>query len=212
MTLKFNKPLEIQRPHGSYRLDGYSLKAGRRMTLYGKAAFCQLVELEADPNVTVVCERPLIVPDSKPRKVVDFWGMEAGVSTFYVLLKNGELGGATKLKRAYTEFCDWVKTQQGQVKEIAVEVFESRRIRTENWASIIEHLVSHKGQVTAPRAKQLFDQLPTTFTLKAAEAADDSIDEMLARAIVFDALAHGLLVCPTINDQPLHWATVLERL
>ena len=101
MSLMFDKPLDIPRPYKSYRFDGYSLKAGRRMTLYGKAALCQLIELEANPEVTAVCERPLMIPDAKPKRVVDFWAMEGGVPTFYLLLKNGELAGSDRLKLAH---------------------------------------------------------------------------------------------------------------
>jgi hypothetical protein len=211
MPLTFTKPLEIQRPYKSFRFDGYSLKAGRRMTLYGKPALCQLIELEANPEVTAVCERPLIIPDSKPKRVVDFWAMEGGVPTFYLLLKNGELGGSSKLKLAYREFCDWVASERARVKEVAIDVFEGRRVRLENWLTIIEHLVSHKGQVTPALIERCATELPTEFTLTQVETSLTGVDPMLSRATLFHLLARGQLRCPTIDAQPLHPQTVLVR-
>jgi hypothetical protein len=211
MPLTFTKPLDVQRPYKSYRIDGYSLKAGRRMTLYGKAAMCQLIELEANPAVTAVCERPLIIPDSKPKRVVDFWALEGGVPTFYLLLKNGELGGSSKLKRAYTEFCDWVTAERAKVKEVSIEVFEARRVRHENWLTILEHLVSHKGQVTPALIERCSNELPGECTVTQAESMLTDIDPMLARAALFHLLARGTFRCPTIDEQPLHPKTLMVR-
>jgi hypothetical protein len=38
MALNYVASANDRQPYGSYRIDVYSLKAGRRMTLYGKAA------------------------------------------------------------------------------------------------------------------------------------------------------------------------------
>lgn len=181
------------------------------MTLYGKAAFCQLIELEADPAVTAVCERPLIIPDSKPKRVVDFWALEGGVPTFYLLLKNGELGGSSKLKRAYTEFCDWVTAERAKVKEISIEAFEARRVRLENWLTILEHLVSHRGQVTPALIERCASELPGECTVTQAESMLTDIDPMLARAALFQLVARGVFRCPAIDEQPLHPKTLMVR-
>ncbi|MDP1656056.1 MAG: hypothetical protein Q8K91_02860 [Hylemonella sp.] len=79
MALSFSTPLDIKRPYGSFRFDVFSLKADRRMTLYGKAALCQFIELESDFEVTALCERPLLIPDIKPKRLVDFWALNGGI-------------------------------------------------------------------------------------------------------------------------------------
>lgn len=211
MSLTFDKPLDNQRPYKSYRFDGYSLKAGRRMTLYGKAPLCMLIELESNPEVTAICERPLMIPDSKPKRVVDFWAMEGGVPTFYMLLKNGELGGSDQLKLACRDFCAWVSAERARIKEVAIEVFESRRVRLENWLTILEHLVCHKGQVTPPLVERFAEGLPSAFTLANAESLLDDVDPTLARAVIFHLLARGSLRCPMVDDQPLHPLTHMVR-
>lgn len=79
MALSFSTPLDVKRPYGSFRFDVFSLKADRRMTLYGKAALCQFIELESDFEVTAICERPLLIPDIKPKRQVDFWALNGGI-------------------------------------------------------------------------------------------------------------------------------------
>lgn len=212
MSLTFVKPLEIQRPYKSFRFDAYSLKAGRRMTLYGKAALCQWLELEANSEVTAICERPLLIPDSKPKRVIDFWALEGGVSTFYLLLRNGEIGGSFPLKLAYTDFCSWVAAERGRIKEIAIDVFESRRVRLDNLLVMVEHLVSHKGQVTPELIDRFAAELPRDFSLGQAELLLSDMDPMLARAAIFHLLARGSLHCPTLNEAPLTPRTRLSRL
>lgn len=212
MSLTFSKPLDIQRPYKSFRFDAYSLKAGRRITLYGKAALCQWLELEANPEVTSICERPLFVPESKPKRVIDFWAMEGGVSTFYLLLRNGEIGGSFPLKLAYTDFCSWVAAEHGRIKEIGIDVFESRRVRLDNLLVIVEHLVSHKGQVTPTLIDRFDDELPQDFTLGQAEVLLADVDPMLARAAIFHLLSRGSLRCHSLDEIPLAPVTRLARL
>lgn len=81
MALSFSTPLDVKRPYGSFRFDVFSLKADRRMTLYGKAALCQFIELESDFEVTALCERPLLIPDIKPKRL-RFFGDEGLVVGF----------------------------------------------------------------------------------------------------------------------------------
>jgi hypothetical protein len=52
------EPIALDRPRGAHRLEAFSLKADRRLTLYRQSALDQWVILEADPSVTGFCERP----------------------------------------------------------------------------------------------------------------------------------------------------------
>jgi len=90
MALIYETPADNRRPFRSYRFDVYSLKAGRRMTLYGKSALCLFIDLEADFEVEALCERALVIPNTKPARVVDFWAMRGGVPTFYLITKQSE--------------------------------------------------------------------------------------------------------------------------
>jgi hypothetical protein len=212
MALFFDKPLAISRPYKSYRFDGFSLKADRRVTLYGKPALCQLIELEANAEVTALCERPLIIPDTSPKRVVDFWAMEGGVSILYLLGSASEFSERSKKRQAYVDFADWAKQERAQVKEVSVDTFESRRVRLENWLAILQHVVNHRGFLTDALLERCAAEFPKRFTLTQIESTMNDLDAMLVRAAVFHLLLRGSLRCPDIDEQHLHPHTAMERL
>jgi hypothetical protein len=67
------QPIALDRPRGAHRLEAFSLKAGRRLTLHRESALEQWVMLEADPAVTAFCERPGFVQSGAKLYLVDFW-------------------------------------------------------------------------------------------------------------------------------------------
>lgn len=210
-TRIYDQPESIKRPHKSFRFDVFSLKAGRRMTLYGKPTVSQFIELEADPDVTAICERPLMIPELKPAKCVDFWALRGERPHFYLLLNKAGAWEAEKPKRAIEDFRKWVKGENGLLHEVVAEVFHDRRTQHANWTAILQHLVAHRGQVTPILLERLAVELPSRFTLFQAEALFTNVDAMLVRAAVFTLLANGSLRCPTIAKQHLHPLVALER-
>lgn len=211
-TRIYDQPQPIRRPYKSFRFDVFSLKAGRRMMLYGKPTISQFIELEADPDVTVICERPLMVPELKPAKCVDFWALRGGRPHFYLLLNKAGVWQADKPKRAIEDFREWVKGENGLLHEVVADVFHDRRTQHANWAAILQHLVAHRGQVTQVLLERMAVELPPTFTLSQAETLFTNVDAMLVRAAVFTLLANGSLRCPAIAKQNLHPLMALERL
>jgi len=212
MARSFSTPLDVKRPYGSFRFDVFSLKADRRMTLYGKAALCQFIELESDFEVTALCERPLLIPDIKPKRLVDFWALNGGIPTFYILVRQAEAFELSKEKRAYNEFKKWVNDERAVLKEVLIDDFGKRRVCHDNWASILQHLVTHKGQVTPALLDRCAEEMPKAFTLNEIEQKMVDFDEMLVRAAVFTLLANGNLVCPTLETQHLTNMTEVRRL
>jgi hypothetical protein len=67
------QPIALDRPRGAHRLEAFSLKADRRLTLYRHAALEQWVILEADPAVTMFCERPGFIQTEGKRYLADCW-------------------------------------------------------------------------------------------------------------------------------------------
>lgn len=207
----YEKPLPGKRPYKSYRFDVFSLKAGRRMTLYGKAMVSQFIELEADHEVSGLCERPLVIPDLKPERLVDFWALRGGRPNFYLLVNTSAGQEAKKLKPAMEDFRDWVAGIKGVLHEVPVDSFHESRVFQDNWSSILQHLVAHRGQVTPPLIERLAIELPASATLSQLEGLMPDVDAMLVRAAVFTLLAEGRLRCPKIDSQLLHPATTVVR-
>lgn len=211
MALTYSVSANDRQPHGSYRIDVYSQKAGRRMTLYGKAALCQFIDLEADFEVTDVCERPLVIPNVKPRRAVDFWALCGGVATFYILVRSSENDDRDTEGTAYGQFLRWATDNRARVKEVNLAGFEKRRIRYDNWSSILQHLIAHQGQITDHLLERCGDAIPQSATLCDFENGIADVDAMLVRAGVFTLLARGNLKCDSIDTVPLNSTTKVAR-
>jgi hypothetical protein len=67
------QPIALDRPRDAHRLEVFSLKADRRLTLYRQSALEQWVVLEADPAVSAFCERLRFIQSAGRRYLADFW-------------------------------------------------------------------------------------------------------------------------------------------
>ena len=210
-SIGYESPMTVKRPYGSYRYDVFSLKAGRRMTLFGKAALSQFIELEADHEVTALCERPLKIPDPKSNRVVDFWALRGGRQHFYLLLSEAAARGNSKPKPAIENFRNWVERECGVLHEVAADVFDHRRVLHNNWTTILQHLVAHRGLVTSALLERLAIDLNQGFTLQQVEAQMPDVDAMLVRAAVFTLLANGRLSCTSLAKEALAPTTQMVR-
>lgn len=211
MLPAYTAPLPIPRPHGSFRIDVFSPKANRRMTLYGKPALCQLVELEADCEVTAICERPIVILDLKPKRVVDFWSMKGQVPTYHLLLRPSEDTEQAKSRDAYVAFKRWVADEHGRLEELAIDRFEEQRTRLENWIGIMRDIGLHKRLVTPAVLERCAEVLPDRFTLMEAQVLLGDLEEMVSRAAIFTLLSRGNVTCPMIDKQHLQPRTEFVR-
>lgn len=211
MTLTYTASASDQQPYGSYRIDVYSQKAGRRMTLYGKPALCQFIDLEANVEVSTVCERPLLIPNSKPRQMVDFWAICGGVATFYILKRPSDVEVTGTETSAFSQFCRWAEDNKAHVKIVNIADFETNRIRYDNWSSILQHLIAHRGQVTDHLVNRCEKAILQTATLQDIENDIADLDAMLVRAAVFTLLARGHLKCDSIDKIQLNYFTKVVK-
>ena len=70
---RFSSPVDVPRPRGSRLLEAFSPKLGRRVRLFDHAAFGQWIQLEADPSVLCLCERPQRLGVNGNGRLIDFW-------------------------------------------------------------------------------------------------------------------------------------------
>src|SRR4051794_39022428 len=70
---RFNRPLQMPRPRGAHRIEAFSPKLGRRLTLHSHAAFRLWLCIESDPSVQAFCERPGFAQVGDTRRLLDFW-------------------------------------------------------------------------------------------------------------------------------------------
>jgi len=112
---------------------------------------------------------------------------------------------------AFGQFHKWATDNKARVKAIYPENFEKRRIRYDNWSSILQHLITHRGQVTDSVIERCAEAIPASVTLRAIENSVTELDAMLVRAAVFTLLARGNLQCDSLDTIPLNSNTKMTR-
>ncbi|MDP3194428.1 hypothetical protein [Tabrizicola sp.] len=204
-------PLSPPRPFGSFRFDVYSRTAGRRLTLYGASSLNLFVDLELDWTVSHLCERPLVIPDSKPARYVEFWSLKGGTPFFYVTLRKGESLEAFSQRTAIQDFDSWVRGQHGQLIYVDFSKNERGKFRTSNLSFIAQHLSVFAPNRPAESSPKAFTRLSSVFTLRDAELIVDPTDPMRGRTQVFLAWIQGKLTCADINNLPLTAQTQFSK-
>ncbi|WP_146097394.1 hypothetical protein [Rhodoferax sp. TS-BS-61-7] len=211
MTLNYTVAADDKQPYGSYRLDVYSFKANRRMVLFGKSALCQFIDLEIDHRVQEICERPILVPGIKPKKVVDFWALQDGVSSFYVFLSPEKTNTPKSWDVGYSKFREWVVMQKAAIVEVDPTSFESKRMRYDNWSVVLQHLAGHRSFLSDGLLERCEDAIKQPTRLDHIENAIVDTDPMLVRAAVFKLLISGRLVCDSMESKPMHPQVLVAR-
>ena len=82
--LRYERAVESKRRPGQRRIEVFSPKIKRRLTLFSWDSHDAWLLLEADPTVRAFCERPAYV-DGEAGRVLDFWVDHGGHSRFWVL-------------------------------------------------------------------------------------------------------------------------------
>jgi len=72
-SARFSKPIDAARPRGAHRLEAFSPKLDRRLSLFSRASFELWLGLEADPAVQTLCERPGFIQCDQKRRLAEFW-------------------------------------------------------------------------------------------------------------------------------------------
>jgi hypothetical protein len=197
--LHYDRPVETKRPVGARRIEVFSPKIKRRLTLFSWDAHDGWLLLEADPTVRTFCERPAYL-DGEAGRVLDFWVEQSGCTKFVVLS---------------TEDSD-SKSLPPSVHGIKLQVLRrpdtiayARRI--ENWAQILPYRTSFLRHANRRLQNDLFARLEKPHRLERIEAAFHPIDVSAVRAALFDLLAEGRVSAPDLDFAPLGLDTVFRR-
>lgn len=75
-SMPYTRPLPFSRPSGRRRIEVFSPKIGRRLSLGSYDASRTWLVIEANPLIVTFCERPTYVGGSRG-PVIDFWGATA---------------------------------------------------------------------------------------------------------------------------------------
>jgi hypothetical protein len=146
-TARFIKAADNTRPFKSHRYDLFGPKIQRMLTLYSLAEVNAWLLLESDPLVLSYCERPIVVPDTKPKLVVNFWAGYAGRDELWLLNRSKQ---ASEVESSCPAFAQWAKSNKFKIRQLppAEEVHE--KVFFDNWGRIIRDLSANRRYLTPP--------------------------------------------------------------
>lgn len=185
-----------RRPFGAHRHDVYSPKLHRQLTLYGRNAVNLWVTLEATPHVLSFCERPLLVPDCKPPRCVDFWVQRAASEEFLVL--RGASDADDEVERFATQSIQGIP-----VRVLDSDQMANHQTRLTNWGWIIRDLAAFERFIPEPCCAEVLATLGPGKTIAQIQQDISQFDGSTVKLAIFSLLHRGLVVCNQLVTEEL---------
>ena len=199
----YTAPADSRRPYGAHRFDVYSLKAKRRLTLFGVRALGHWVGLEADPAVTRLCERPLVIRDARPHRVVDFWVHGPEVNKFVLLLRDGEVKDVARRRLALTAFQTWAADAGCTVEELPKPSTPPTSLWLGNWIQVLQQISSYEPYIAAPLMRRVEEELSARKPMHMVLEAVSDLDAESVRAAICMLVHRGTHRIVDLDSQPL---------
>jgi hypothetical protein len=209
-TPRFKESAFNRRPFGSHRFDVYSPKLSRQLILFGMSAVDLWTTLEADPAVITFCERPTMLPDTRPQRAVDFWVKLQHSEEFLVLRRSSAASAdATPAPSADTD-----GEQQAidgiPVRYVASGHFDQSRIKLANWGWIIRDLAAFSRFVPEPLCRDVAASIGGGKSIAQLQAELSEFDSSTVKLAVYVLLHRGQAVCEQLATQALGPAHIIE--
>lgn len=206
MAARFQTAVTSSRPYKSHRYDVFGLKVNRMLTIFGRDQLEAWLLLEADPKVTRYCERPLYVPDHKPKRVVDFW---AGFRDYDELwLVGHEEGAIDTSDGAVSALRNWAELHAYNVRQVTPRTVS--RTFLNNWGMIVRDLSANRRYVGLPLVSAVRDCLECPRPLSAICSMLRDHDPVLVRSATYSLVHTGVIRCPDLAREPLGPTSIVE--
>lgn len=193
------QPIALDRPRGAHRLEAFSLKANRRLTLCRLSALEQWVILEADPRVTAFCERPGFIQTEEKRYLADFWVRYFDHQELVILFDSpSEPSAKPEMPLDHAG----LTVRKVQSSEIAAS-----RAWIANWKRMLPCLVATRGLVPPTLTSAIERYVARPRRLLSIEREFTTGDPVLVRAAVFGLLHAGRVQAPELRAHELSLLT-----
>ena len=207
-TARFIKAADNTRPYKSHRYDLFGPKIQRMLTLYSVSQVNNWLLLESDPLVLSYCERPVIVPDSKPKIVVDFWAGYAGRDELWLV--NRSDGSAGDIDAFSPAFALWAKTNKFKLRQLPHSEEVKSKVFFDNWGTIIRDLSANRRYLQPLLLQSVREVLEQQRPIGALCRLLPEEDPVLVRVAAYAMLHSGVASCSDIGTRELGPASILE--
>nr|WP_315249443.1 hypothetical protein [uncultured Duganella sp.] len=205
---RFLTPADNSRPYKSHRYDVFGLKVEREVTLFGAHALMAWIRLEADPLVRTYCERPLVIPDIKPKRVVDFWVDYQGKQQLWLLRRPREADLASP-EQALPAFATWAASNGLELRFVGSDE-GGPPLYLDNWGRILRDLAANRRFVSAVLKARILENFTSARPLSSLSGMFPDEDPVLLRSATYQLLHNGKLRCSNLDQMPLGPASVME--
>ena len=208
----YTQPLPLPAAGWRRRLEVFSPKLARRLSLGSYDAWRCWIALEANPEVTSFCERPARMA-GRNSAMIDFWVQLSGTlgAEFWLLWHPHRYGGTDSTSPEATSTPGPKRLHDHPVRLITPEIIESWEVPAANWAQIVPVLVSYRRYRKPLLEQSIVVQLVqyTALDELIKHFGHDDPDEVAAS--LYWLLALGRVRSPDLGTTPLNGATRFRR-
>jgi hypothetical protein len=195
------KPVAITRPRGAHRLEAFSLKLNRRLTVCRRCTFDQWIMIEVDAAAGSFCERPGYVQIQEKRFLADFWVSYSDRQEIVLLP-----GAATA--EAMPHDLTFEGDGAMDVRIVSPSELAASRTWIDNWKRMLPCLVVTRGLLERSLMDAVLNFVASPKALSVIEREFSGGDPILARAAVFGLLYAGRITAPELRVNALSPATL----
>lgn len=202
----YSRPLPLVRRASDRRIEVFSPKLGRRLSLASHAAWQLWLSLEANPAASLFCERPAFV-NSTSRRTIDFWVRFSGQGgdEFWLLDDAHEATEHMPLDALPTE------VRGTALRLIPRDSLRSWSTPVANWAQLIPYLVTWRRFADPLLAQSIVVLLVQPRTLDDVLAHFSEHDKATTEAALYSLVASGRVLSPDLTTSPLSGSTRFLR-
>ena len=202
-TPRFIEAADNSRPHQSHRYDVFAPKLKRNLTLFGLTSVEVWTMLEADPDVERYCERPLVLHDTKPKRVIDFWIKRRAFEEFLFVLRPSELNAYLQAPDSIPAFRSWAKAKKINVKFLDPADLSNQKVLLANWGQILRDVGAFGNNLPLGLVDRVLLTLKGGVSLQVLEQRLPEVDPVLVRVAAFSQLHKGQAICKSLSRVPL---------
>jgi hypothetical protein len=211
----YARPLPFVRRASDRRIEVFSPKLGRRLSLTSYAAWQLWLALEANPAASTFCERPTFIAGN-PRRIIDFWvrfDRQRG-DEFWLLDDANEASDCAESPAVAEPSVGSVVPEQA--RGTPVRLIPRRSLLTwstpvSNWAQIVPHLVTWRRFCDPVLAQSIVVYLGQSRTLDDVIGRFTEPDAAMTESALYSLVAKGRVLSPDLSNSPLSGSTRFRR-
>ena len=211
----YTRALPFVRRASDRRLEVFSPKLGRRLSLTSYAAWQLWLALEANPAASMFCERPAFI-EGTPQRTIDFWVRftRQGGDEFWLLDDAEESvddSEPTKVTEPSAAHFLPVEVRGTTLRLIPRRSLRAWSTPVANWAQLVPYLVTWHRFADPLLAQSIVVYLGQSRTLDDVLQRFADHDRAMTEAALYSLVANGRVLSPDLATSPLSGSTRFRR-